>query len=229
MRMDTFITSYTSMDINGIPIHCPYWMNRLIAGKVTVRGFENGKGTAADIGKEIVRKMEQENIQLQDEQSIHKLAKRYRIGIDCSGLVYRYLDYIISTGAKRTSIKPMDRLFSGGINKTNAARLTSLEYCIPIMDLKAVQTGDMIRMMGGKHVAVVIYKKGNNIYYLHSSSKTEIKGVHIARFTIVDEAKSLVYQKWEETGEKGESFTELYLHSQGTNGIYRLKIFDIHG
>lgn len=227
--MDTFIKSYTAIDINGISIHCPYWMNKLIAGKVAVRGFENGKGVAAHVGREIVRKMEQEKVRLIDEEGIHKLAKRYRIGIDCSGVVYRYLDYIISTGLKRTSIKTVDRLFTGGINKTNAARLTSFEYSSPIKDFKAVQTGDMIRMMGGKHVAVIIYKKGNNIYYLHSSSKTEIKGVHIARFTIVDGAKSLLYQKWEEKGERGKSFTKLYLHPEGNNGIYRLKIFGTNG
>src|SRR3989338_5572744 len=123
--MDTFIQNYISMDINGVMIHCPYWMNKMRLGKVLARGFENGKGSAYDIRREIIDWMKQENRNLSDELNIHKLAKRYRIGIDCSGLVYRYVSFLIEAKKIKTKVSSLDQIFSGGITRTNADRLTS--------------------------------------------------------------------------------------------------------
>lgn len=225
MIVDTFIKDYTSMDIQGIPIHCPYWMNKIVESQVILRGYENGKGSSSDIRAEILARMKQESKTYSDELSIHKLAKRFNIGIDCSGLVYRFLDHLIEQKRKKTDINTLDDIFTGGITKTNAARLTSTEYSLPIENLEHVQIGDMIRLMGGAHIAIVIYREKKVIYYLHSAGRTEIKGAHISKVKIIAPNKSLVHQFWEETGGRGKNFSDIYLTTTGTNGFYRLKIF----
>ncbi len=218
------------MDIKGTIINCPYFMNRLKETKVIIRGFANGKGEAAEIRKEIIRrlnKLSKEQRFPQTSENLRKFARRERIGIDCSGFAYRILAQLVNIKYKNIQIKNLDDIFSGGINKTNVRRLTSLDYSIPVGRIENFQLGDMIRLWGGKHVAVILDIVGNKIIYVHSSHlSTQIQGVHLGEINIVDSSKSLEQQEWLEKTGKGENFGKKYFQPQNGDGVYRLKIFN---
>lgn len=221
-----FLDEYLRMEINGIEIACPYWMNKIRKGKVVLRGFANGKGTAGEIKKEILR-----NINLQacmnDKSSLYKLAKRERIGIDCSGLSYRILDKLLDMGYAK-EIKQgfsLNEVFSGGIDRTNVIRFTSSEYAVQVEKISEVKLGDVIRMMRGKHMLVILTKNSTEIKYIHSSKSTEIYGVHEGIIKIKDWTEPLEKQEWQEITRKGENFGRRYFHPESKDGIYRLRIF----
>ena len=218
-KIDKFIKDYLEMDIMGTKFNCPYWANKLVGGQVAIRGFLNGKGDAAGIRMEleklILRDPENKKI-LSGQNNLNKFAKRNRIGIDCSGIVFRILTKIVN----------LSDIFKGGINKTNARMLTSPEYNILINSTGKSQIGDMIRINGGRHVAVIVSCGNGNITYVHSSYLlTQTRGVHLGKIQITDQNKGLEHQKWLEKTKNGENFAKkFYLPGQG-DGVYRLKIF----
>ena len=60
-RINTLLLKYTEMDIRGVKIRCPYWMNKMKLGLVVIRGFQNGKGDFVSIQNEIIKNLEDEN------------------------------------------------------------------------------------------------------------------------------------------------------------------------
>ncbi len=222
-----FLDEYLRMEINGIEIACPYWMNKIREGKVVLRGFANGKGTAGEIKEEILRNIKDLQAYMDDKNSLYKLAKRERIGIDCSGLSYRILDKLSDMGYAKETMPgfSLDEVFSGGIDRTNVIRFTSSEYAVPVEKISEVKLGDIIRMMRGKHMLVILAKNSTEIKYIHSSKSTEIYGVHEGIIKIKDWSKSLEKQKWQEITRKGENFGRKYFHPESKDGIYRLRIF----
>lgn len=216
------------MEVNGMIIHCPYWMNKIQAGQVKIRGFSNGKGSASEIRQELTKQIDRLSIAPEHLTSeyIRKLAKRNRIGIDCSGFVYRVITVLIHLGYTNTSYTSPDQIFSGGITKTNARRLTSKEFCIRIDKVKDIQLGDLIRLRGGRHVAIVMRKDSEKIVYAHSSNlSTKIKGVHVSQIEITDQKESLAFQHWLERSNNGEDFGKKFFQESEGDGVFRLKIF----
>lgn len=216
------------MEVNGMIIHCPYWVNKIQEGRVTIRGFSNGKGSASEIRQELIKQIGRLSIDREHLTSeyIRKLAKRNRIGIDCSGFVYRMLDTLIHLGYAGSAHVSLGSIFSGGINKTNARILTSREFSLDIQKVKDVQVGDMIRLKGGHHVVIVVKKTPQTITYAHSSHQTtKIKGVHIAKINITDKEKPIQNQQWLEETNRGENFGEKFFYQEKGDGVYRLKIF----
>lgn len=195
------------MEIKGIAINCPYWMNKIRYGEI-VRGYGNGKADA----KAIKEKLEETF----DSSDLYKLAKRVRTGIDCSGFVYRVLNFLVPQ---------LNKIFPGGINKTNAARLTNIKDAVLITQVDNIKPGDMIRMRSGKHVAVIIEKNEKKIIYAHSTSSryTANQGVHLGEIEIVDSRSSLEKQIWKEKLREKGSFKLLYFRPEKGDGVYRLK------
>jgi len=222
-----FVTDYIEMDIGGIIIHCPYWRNKLREGKVVLRGYLNGKGSSTDIRNKIIETLHNSHINttLINADYIRKLAKRERIGIDCSGFVYRFLDYLISLSYDNYRLKSLDEVFIGGINKTNAHMLTSAKFSDYIANISNYRIGDMIRLMKGKHVAVILELNDKEIVYVHSVTKTKVKGVHSGKIDILNKNKPLEKQNWLEETETGENFCRKYFYPKERDGVYRLKIF----
>lgn len=228
-KIREFIRGYTAMDIDGVVIPCPYWMNRLKDGKVIVRGFANGKGSAGEIREEL----EKELISLSGDErfkltaeNLRKFARRKRTGIDCSGFVYRVLDQLLRLGIGGTKYKNLDEAFDGGIYKTDAKRLTGLQYCREIRNIKDFRVGDMIRLWGGKHIAIIIEVNDKEIIYAHSSSlSTKIQGVHTSFIRIIDADKPLENQIWDEKTRSGGNFGKKRFITEKGDGVFRLKIF----
>ena len=221
------------MDINGLIIHCPYWMNKFRDGKVMLRGFSNGKGSAKEIQEELIKRLLNLSTDVRFEltpENLRKFARRERIGIDCSGLVYRVLNELIRINYKNSHLTNLAEVFTGGVHKTNARTLTSANYCIKVDKIDDFQIGDMIRMRGGKHIAIIIRVGSKEIVYAHSSFlTTEIVGVHTALIQITEANGLLMDQVWLEKTRSGEKVGKKYLDLSKGDGVFRLKIFNQHG
>ncbi len=224
------VKQYDRMDIYGFKIHCPYWMNKMKDGKVIVRGFANGKGSAKEIKEELVKRLN--NLSKEEKfvltpVNLRKFARREKIGIDCSGLVYRILDELLRLGYGSSKYKNLDEVFDGGIMKTNAKRLTSPQYSTEITSIQDFKIGDMIRLWGGKHIAIIIEFNSKEITYVHSSSlSTKIQGVHTSKIRIIDADKPLKDQIWEEKTRTGENFGQKRFLTENGDGVFRVKIFN---
>ena len=125
LLIQKYIKRYTEMDINGILINCPYWANKIKESKVIARGFQDGKGEACDLQKELIRKILENRMVVSGSKDIIKLALRERIGIDCSGFVYRVLEKLVEKRYRDCTFSTLQEVFTAGITRTNSDTLTS--------------------------------------------------------------------------------------------------------
>lgn len=227
-KIFNFVKKYEEMDVGGVTINCSYWTNRLKHGQVEIRGFLDGKGGAVEIRQELIRRV---NLVTADysfsltPEFLRKFAKRERIGIDCSGFVFHVLDKLIRLKYRGCPVPNLSCVFPLGIKRTNADIFTSRKYCLPIKKISDCHLGDMIRIMGGKHVAIILEVSSSYIVYAHSSQGTKIPGVHFGEIKIINENKSLGQQQWLEETRRGENFGKRYFNPKKGDGVYRLKIF----
>lgn len=225
--ISSYIREYTEMDIKGTVIPCPYWMNKMVAGKVILRGFANGKGEASDIRKELIERLDHLSNHSRfplSPENLRRFAKRERIGIDCSGFVFRILDKLVQLRYRRCKVKTLNDIFSGGKDRTNVGTLTHPDNCIRVRT--GYRLGDMIRLMGGRHIVIITDSGDTKITYAHSSSlQTEIQGVHISEIQVIDPKKGLEHQLWLEKTKKVENYGNKYFWPHMEDGVFRLKIF----
>ena len=218
-ELNKFISHYTDLEISGRKFHCPYWSNKLKDGRVIFRGFGNGKGDWAKIKEKLenILKTSENRVRiLSDSLLFQKYSKRNRIGIDCSGFVFRVLEHFVD----------LSSVFKEGINKTGAGTLTDKKFCTRITSVEMIQPLDLIRLNKGKHIALIAGMSKNHLNYVHSSNLTEVQGVHMGLIKVRQKHKDLLYQLWTEKTKKGENFGKKYLHHYHGDGIYRLKILD---
>ena len=216
-----YISSYRQMDLGVLKVACPYWMNKIKDGFVVLLGKFNGKGESEEIKEVLKRAINESKLNIEITQAnVFKIAKRERIGIDCSGLVYRLIDHALKQFDKR-----LDQVFPGGINKTNARTLTGKKFNLEILNASAIRPLDTIRMMGGKHILLVIENDGKYITYIHSSNRsTKDRGVHLGKIEIINPNDNLDKQKWLEKTPSHENFGQKYFHLEKGDGIRRLKV-----
>lgn len=86
--------------------------------------------------------------------SDYKILKKNHIGIDCSGLAVRLLNFFFDLNLD--------------VRKTSADNLTSPPLTVSI-DPKLAQTGDLIRQKNGHHVIFIIEKKDHLLFCVDSS------------------------------------------------------------
>lgn len=207
-------------------INCPYWMNKIADGRISLRGFANGKGSAEEIREELIKRAKDQSITFKNGEELRKFARRERIGIDCSGFVFRILGELVRLNYKKTNLDSLDRVFTKGINKTNASTLTDRIYSDKIANISEIQTGDMIRLMNGKHVALVVDSNGNQIIYVHCANMTKIQGVHLGIIETGKSVKSLAECNWQEKTGRGDNYGNKYFRPEKGDGVYRLKVFN---
>ena len=223
-----YLTEYLAMDFFGYKHHCPYWSNRMKDGKVSFRGFLNGKGEAKSIRQELLRLLS-ENAQSRaiagNQDNLRLLAKRKRIGIDCSGFLYRVWDFLMKNKFQNCKFSDLDDIFPEGISRTNAKSLTDKKVAVRINQIKEIQFGDCLRLNSGRHVAFIKEITAEKLVYIHaSSSLTLIQGVHKGMILIKDSEKKLTDQVWlEEAGDGGT--LKKYFKARKGDGIWRLKAF----
>lgn len=219
MRRDLFqiVQKYENLKlINGQKRNCPYWMNKLKDGEVFIRGQFNGKGSWQYIQSALNSALKKEHLddKILPQEKLQKLARRHRIGIDCSGFVYRVFEHL-----------GLSNIFPENINHTNANIITTSQISLKVDKIKDIRPLDLIRMLGGKHIAVVINKTDQEIEYAHSSDKTVIQGVHRGTVQIRYPEKGLESQLWAEKTKKGENFGKKYFNPQRGDSVRRLKFF----
>ena len=210
------------MKIGQATINCPYFANKIRNGKVVLSGFMGGKGDYGDIKQELSRVV-YANGPIKDKQEIFKLARKNRIGIDCSGFVYRFLAELVRLKYQNCEVLSLEQVFPDGIYRTNADKLTLGTHVIKINLFLQARLGDMIRINNGRHVAVVVKNNNNMITYIHSSKMTKESGVHTGIIMVDDFNNNL---KWRETTKNDINFGVKYFHPQNGDGIFRLKIFN---
>ncbi|OGG02486.1 hypothetical protein A2W14_01655 [Candidatus Gottesmanbacteria bacterium RBG_16_37_8] len=228
-KTQIFVDGFLNMDILGQSFNCPYWSNKMKNGRVVLRGFLDGKGDSKSIKHQlenlILPEINKDQI-LSNPLLFYKFAKKNRIGIDCSGFVYRILDFLISRGFVKRRINKITGVFKDGIRKTNASALTSNEFNVKVNTAGKVQFADMIRFNGGQHIALIIDKSADILTYVHSSKQLSEKyGVHKASIRITDPSKGLEFQIWQEKTGKGDNFGQKYFRPEIGDGIFRLKAF----
>lgn len=227
-KIEQFLAPYLKMEIGNFIIACPYWMNKLSNGKVAVRGIFNGKGTAKQIQRVILARLSKHPerlYHLKTDQSLVKFARSIRIGLDCSGLAYRMLARLVQLNYFDCKVRSLNDVFTDGIRKTNSLRLTSPAYAVSVEKWNQYRLGDLIRINGAHHVAVILSVKNNLLTYVHSSWSTSVTGVHKGIIKLLRPAGNLGDQLWEEKTKHGENFGNKFFHPTKGDNVYRLNIF----
>lgn len=226
--LDNLFFQYTHLPIGGKQIPCPYWRNRLKAG---ILGPFGGKGTPQQIVQATLSAAQEEKVDLStlSAEEILKLMSKYHIGVDCSGFVYWMLD---AFDREKGGNGIADDIFCSNAplrpTRANVATLANPQSVVPIK-LEKARVGDILLLNKGRHIAIItriFYEEGKirKIEYAHSSSTTEIRGVHKAAIQINNPSLSLKEQKWEEKDQKGKSYSETNFFGE-KDGLYRLKSF----
>lgn len=110
-------------------------------------------------------------------EQIRQFMIAHKLGLDCSGFIYRMLDYL----ALAIYHKPLTELGFDHVGRTNIAKLTESTQAIKIDQLSLAQPGDIIRLSSSEpiwHGLVVLNQQADIITYAHSSGVTPINGVH---------------------------------------------------
>jgi uncharacterized Fe-S cluster-containing radical SAM superfamily protein len=218
---------YTHLPLGGKEVACPYWMNVLKKGYF---GPTGGKGRPEDIVKaanEIARKAGIDLNLLSAEEIVHFL-KSQKIGVDCSGFAFWLLDALDKEkgGDGLVNDLPVTGRFPASL--ASVKLLTSEKIAFPV-SLKEVQVGDLIRLRHGRHVAVVygLEKEGSlrQLEYVHSSSWTQTKGVHLAAIEIANENKGLEDQVWKEIDRNGNNYGQAEFFPEMGDSLYRLLLW----
>ncbi len=224
--------SYTHLLIGGKEIVCPYWMDSL---KKLKHGPGGGKASPQEIIMYTNSKVKENGIDLnkQGEHEIVLFMKINRVGVDCSGFAFWMLNALdLEKGGNGIADDiPNSR---GKVIKIRASTkmLTDEGISFFVKKINEIKPGDMIRLRGGHHLAVVLeIEKDKNdnpkrIIYVHSSSSafTAISGVHKGLIIITDSSKSLQDQDWQEQTPDKSNYA-LQLRPQDGDGIKRLKIW----
>ncbi len=221
--IEKYLDSWLKMKIGRVMINCPYFANKIRNGKVILSGFVGGKGDYSEINRELNKAVSANQKIIIDKQDIVKLARRKRIGIDCSGFVFRLLSELIRLQYQNCPVKSLEEVFSEGIFRTNADKLTLGNHVIKVKLFSRSKLGDLIRINNGRHVAVVLEKKNNMITYIHSSKVTKESGVHTGTIMINNTNQTL---EWREITRDNINFGDKYFHLHDGDGIFRLKIFN---
>jgi len=155
----------------------------------------------------------------------YKQLKKNKQGIDCSGLAYHLLDFyatLLGKGSIHDHLIGTDN--QKGVRRVSANLLTSHPNSFPVKNISDIQTGDLIRLDSGKHVLFVMETTPNLIRYVHSSNKTQTRGVHLGEIKIRDRSKNLNYQDWDEKTSTGKNYSSMFNPKNG-DGIFRLFFF----
>ena len=222
------MTQYLAMDFFGFKHHCPYWSNRIKEGQVRIRGFLNGKGEAKSIRQELLRLLSEtaeSRAMAGNQDNLSLLAKRNRIGIDCSGFLYRVWDFLMKHKFRNNKFSDLDNVFPEGINRTNAKSLTDKKVAVRINKINEIRFADCFRLNGGRHIAFIKEITAEKLIYVHaSSSLTLIRGVHEGEISLHDREKNLADQEWREEAPNGGTLKKYFKPRKG-DGIWRLKAF----
>lgn len=202
---ETFI-----LPLGGKKVPTPYRMND-IGSFQKLRPEFQGKSSPEILTKTTKKLAKEQGFDLNKAsvEEIREFMRKNKLGIDCSGFVYRLLNYLVQT----IYGKPLTSFGFEHVGRTNVAKLTSDEMSIKV-DFKDAKPGDLIKIDteaedGLLHTLVILEVNSNEIIYAHSCRKTRISGVH------KDNIKN---------GQFPEDLTVFKYNEQAGDGVRRLKV-----
>lgn len=220
-----FLDSYLNFKIVGKKVTLPYWMNKLEQG---IYGPLGGKGTPEKLRELVIESAKESGLGLKkmSGEEIHLFMKEKRLGLDCSGFAYQILNFLdLERGGDGLENSVIGVNGQMGISKTNADTITNADNSFPIEGYQQIKAGDMIRLNGGKHIAVITEVNDKEIIYIHISAFTKVKGPHLDRIKIINPELDLGGQEWSEKVSNGANYKDGFFHPNLGDGIRRLKIF----
>lgn len=185
------------LPLGGKKVPTPYRRNEYGSYQKVAPEFQ-GKSSAKTILKTVERlaKEQKFNLNAASIEEIRQFMIENKVGIDCSGFVYRMLDYLVQKLGMGNLSKAAGVEHVG---RTNVAKLSSDKFSIPITSFALAQAGDIIRLNSGDdilHGVLVLDNKNDIITYAHSSSSTNPRGVHkgqIINKQLPDDLKVFLY------------------------------------
>jgi hypothetical protein len=232
--IEALLFQYIHLPLGGKKIRCPYWMDK---NKKGIVGPFGGKGTPEQIVEATLMAAKKKGINLSvlSPSQIKAFMKKSRIGIDCSGLVFNLLDALDREKNGNGLADDIPGARGKLLVRASVKMLTDNKVALSVKKASEIQVGDMIRMNGRryvKHVAVIVRIKKDakgrikEITYAHSSPRTMIKGVHLGKIRVKNEAGGLEDQEWLEKTREGENYGKFVFSALRGDGIRRLKILD---
>jgi len=223
---------YTHLPVGGKKVKCPYWANQ--ATSLTF-GPYGGKGLPEEVTKatEEAAKRERINLAKLTAEEIREFMENQRIGIDCSGFVFRLLDALDKEKGGEGIGNKVYGVKGYGVRKVNAYCLTNKRNSTEVKMVREVRLGDLLRMHGGKHIMLVLRikedRKGEikEIIYAHSSCNSRITGVHSSFFKVKNLKGGLEEQEWVEKAKSGENFFQKYFYLNKGDGLRRLRVWKV--
>lgn len=231
------IREFTQMDFFGKKVAVPYWKNEFDYQTRTysASGPFGGKGTPRQIYNVTLNLAQQQGFDLKKAkpEQIREFMQKNHVGLDCSGFAYQLLDALdmkIRGLGVDGFIKADIPLESGGddnygIKRVSAKALTNETNTIEVESVSEIKTGDLIRMKGDEHLAVVIAVTPEKIAYAHSEDETVIEGPHVGKIMIKDIYDELQKQDWTECLKDGKNFQEEFYNPQRGDSVRRLKLW----
>lgn len=167
------------LPLGGEKVPTPYRKNEYGSYQKLAPEFQ-GKSSPKTILEVTLKLAKEQHFDLEKSsiEEIREFMVSNKLGIDCSGFVYRMLDYSVQKLGMGNLIKAAGVEHVG---RTNVAKLTSDEFSIPIAHFTNSQAGDIIRLNSSGdilHGVVVLDNQDGKIIYAHSSSSTNPPGVH---------------------------------------------------
>ena len=210
----------------------PYYINK--SKNKFLKDIKKGKASPKQIDQFILNN----NKKLLKGKKKYDFLKTNKIGVDCSGFVSNILDPLslknknvhIWEIVKSDTKNPLKKFYSHKIrpmsSKMNADTLTNSLNSIEVNKVKDIKPGDLIRMNGGKHIAIVseVHYNKNVISKIVYWQSTENIGVCQSEIIIKNQNKELKDQIWKKI--KGSKYDTLYLYKKkiNSNGVRRLKL-----
>lgn len=224
-KTTSLLENYLMLPFNRFRIVCPYWANDL---SKSIKGPFSGKGTPRQIvttSYKRARKLGRDLDQL-NKRELKEFLEDNRIGIDCSGFVFHLLNTLDKErngdGIARKYLKNVKIPAWRASWKINADTLSSTKFTRAIK-LKNVTSGDVIRLLAGKHVAFVVEVRANSITYAHCSNYSSVRGCHLGTIIIKDWEKDLQFQDWQELTGNKNNYKDLTYFPERGDSIRRLK------
>lgn len=229
-----FIDKYFTLNVAGMKVICPYYMN---VGGILKDSVFAGKGSPVEIenkAKDIFSHIDLVN---KDENFIRSEMSHNDLGIDCSGLVYQILNTWLRDISKKSELKdylPKSRTFNprriiSRMIKPQSSVSADMFTSSPIskkIDLKDVQPGDLIRTRGGKHILFVTEVEYNDtiptkITFVQSASLYKRTGVRYGSVELIKKM-DLACSIWSDANPEEENHTyKGYRTLMDNNGIFR--------
>lgn len=203
------------LDIGGKHVPIPYRINI----PPVEHSAKQGKSSPEVLLNQLRTEATEQKFDLKSAsvEEIREFMRQNQLGLDCSGFVYRMLDYLIEEVKEKT----LTGFGFPHVGRTNVATLTSDEFSIPIQTVNDIRPGDIIRVNSTQpilHALIVLETINNTIIYAHSSETQLKNGVHKALITIMNPDLPIHEQRWEEDYLLNEFNASL------GDGVKRLKV-----